>query len=281
MIRRFAIGLLTVILVGAAFWGHTLRQQVKNASLSTKLDQIVRVTNEPLVDCSLIAAQNPLVILALGQSNAANHGERTSTPSNPIILFANSKCILATDPLPGGTGSGSSIWSRLPRHLSMRNPKRPLVLSVIGIDATTITDWTSQQSPLPRLLTAHVKSMKAFGLLPQVVLWQQGEADARLGTSSEAYGAGLGKLANYLTDAGSDAPILLALSTVCRAEPNIAIRTAISTIALKNDRFKVGPDTDALNAADMRFDACHFSITGLNLAAKLWVSKLELIFASI
>ena len=281
MIRKFSLGILATTLIVLAFWGHHMRQDVKRTSLSTKLDQIVGVTNEPSLDCAHIATQNPLVILALGQSNAANHGERTYTPGVPVVLFTNGKCIIATDPLPGSTGSGGSIWSHLPRYLKTPDPKRPLVLSVMGIDATTVSEWTDNRSPLARRLTAHVKSMKANNLLPQVVLWQQGEADARLGTSAQAYGAGLNKLSGILTQAGSEAPIIAAFSTVCRSAPNATIRSAVKAMAQTNDRFKVGPDTDALTNIIMRFDGCHFSTAGLDRAAQLWAGDLNILFVSI
>jgi len=281
MIHKNGLGLLAAFLIASALWGIYMCHVVKSSSLYTKLDQIIHVSTEPLLDCTQLATQHPLVILALGQSNAGNHGERTSPSHAPIMLFADGKCIMATDPLPGSTGSGGSIWSRLPQNLLTTDMERPVVLSVLGMDATSIADWTSDQSPLRQRLTERVKSMKAVGLLPQVILWQQGEADARLGTTREAYGVGLDLLAKTLAQAGSDAPIVAALSTVCRSLPSHDIRTAITTKAAKNHEFRVGPDTDTLNDASSRLDGCHFSANGLDLAAKLWSSELQFVFASI
>jgi hypothetical protein len=281
MIRKIGLGLLAALLAGSALWVNPTRHAVKRSNQLAKLDQIVRVTSEPVVDCTQIAAQHPFVILALGQSNAANHGERANRTNMPVALIADGKCIMATDPLPGSTGNGGSIWSRLPNYLSAPNLQRPLVLSVMGVDATSIADWTSDQSPLRKRLTDRIKLMKALGLLPQVILWQQGEADAGLGTTSEAYGNSLNKLADALTQAGSDAPIVMALSTVCRSAPNFEIRVEIAAKAAHHSRFKVGPDTDILNDAGSRFDGCHFSAAGLDQAAKLWAAELRLVFASI
>jgi len=281
MIRKIGFALLAVLVVGATFWILHTRQAVKQTALSAKLDQVVSVTHEPVLDCAQIAAQRPFVILALGQSNAGNHGEPTSPSHAPVMLFADGKCIMGTDPLPGSTGSGGSIWSRLPHNLLTTDLHRPVVLSVMGIDATLVADWTSDQSPLRQRLTDRVKSMKALGLLPQVILWQQGEADSRMGTTGEAYKVGLDRLAAALTQAGSDAPIVTAYSTVCHSTPAANIRTAITAQSTQKSRFKVGPDTDSLNDATMRFDKCHFSAHGLDHAAALWAKALQLIFASI
>jgi hypothetical protein len=212
------------------------------------------------------------VILALGQSNAANHGEKANAADVPVLLIADNKCILAANPLPGSTGSGGSIWYRLPHYWLTLGRQRPLVLSVMGIDATSIADWTEDKSPLRQHLTDRVKSMKTLGLLPQFILWQQGEADARLGTTSEAYIAGLSKLAIALSQAGSDAPIVMAYSTVCHSAPNAGIRAAINSKVAQNSRFKIGPDTDTMIDMSSRFDGCHFSAKGLDHAAQLWAA---------
>lgn len=272
MIRKISCALLAVLLLGAALWLQLRHQAVKQTALLAKLDQIVKVTREPILDCAEIAAKNPLVILALGQSNAANHGERTKTPQTPVTLIADGKCVMATDPLPGSTGRGGSIWSRL---------KGPLLISVMGIDATSISEWTAEQSPLRQRLATHIATMKTLGLTPKVILWQQGEADAQLGTTAAAYAAELQKLADTLAQAGTDAPIIMALSTVCRSNANHAIRTAIITQATHNKRFKVGPDTDTLNKDLLRADGCHFSASGLDQAAQLWVTELQHEFTGI
>ena len=52
-------------------------------------------------------------------------------------------------------------------------------------------------------------------------------------------------------------------------------------MAQTNDRFKVGPDTDALTNIIMRFDGCHFSTAGLDRAAQLWAGDLNILFVSI
>jgi hypothetical protein len=280
MIRKVCLTLLAAILLCLAVWIYYLRYPTQRSILLTKLDQVVRVTNEPILDCTHLAARRPLVILALGQSNAANHGQLVSKGNAPVALIADNKCVSGTDPLPGSTGHGASIWARLPSHLSGSHPHRPLVLSVMGIDATSIAEWTDDESPLRQQLVERIKSMKALGLLPTLILWQQGEADARKGTNSQAYGAGLDKLAAILAQAGSDAPIVMAYSTYfCRSAPSNEIRQAIYAKATESRRFKVGPDTDTLKDADLRFNGCHFSDKGLHQAAQLWaaaVSKHEI-----
>ncbi len=257
-----------------AFGTVTGAHAFDKAGLQAKLDQIVLPGNERNVPCNLIAAQRPIVVLAIGQSNAANHGVRTPTTGLPTVLVADGRCIMATDPLPGSTGSGASIWYRLPQYFSRLEPQRLLVLSVLGVDATSIEDWVAEKSPLGERLANQVKSMRALGLMPHLVLWQQGEAEARLGTTAGAYRDSLDKLAKLLAQAGANAPIVMARSTVCRSAPNGAVRSAVEAKAASNTRFQLGPDTDTISGTELRGDGCHFSAKGLDRAAQLWAATI-------
>jgi Carbohydrate esterase, sialic acid-specific acetylesterase len=281
-IRRALLVAAVILLIIALGRYAGLGQPSERTKLSLKLDKIVRVDTEPVVSCATIAAQHPIVILALGQSNAANHGARAADTDVPIALIADGKCIMAVDPLPGGTGVGGSIWYRLPRHLSqLIQPRhRPVVISVLGVDATAIDEWTNEASPIRAQLIRQLQSMRSVELAPQLVLWQQGESDAKNGTTESAYADELDKLAGILDQAGVNAPIVAALSTVCRSDPNDAIRHAIETKAASNPRFKLGPDTDYDIHAGLRSNKCHFSTEGLDRAAQLWAATIAPLVAS-
>lgn len=179
ILRRFAGALLGALALGAA----GVASAFDKAALEAKLGQVARLGGEQRVSCASIAAQRPVVVLAIGQSNAANHGVLARGAAQPVVLMAEGQCVLAVDPLPGGTGRGASTWQRLPQYFSRLEPQRPLVLAVMGVDATSIEDWVGENSPLGARLENQVKSMRALDLMPHLILWQQGEADARLGTT--------------------------------------------------------------------------------------------------
>ena len=274
MCRLVLPGLTGALLCMLAFGRVAGAHAFDKAGLQAKFDEIVLPANERQVPCISIAAQRPIVVLAIGQSNAANHGVRPPETGTPIVLVAGGKCLMAADPLPGSTGIGASIWYRLPQYFSQLEPQRLLVLSVLGVDATSIEDWVAEKSPLGDRLVNQVKSMRALDLMPHLVLWQQGEAEARLGTTAAAYGDRLDKLARILAQAGANAPIVMARSTVCRSAPNAAVRAAVEAKAASNTRFRLGPDTDGLRGADLRRDGCHFSAQGLDRAAQLWAATI-------
>ncbi|MBK9234544.1 MAG: hypothetical protein IPO19_00130 [Rhodoferax sp.] len=152
-------------------------------------------------------ATRPLVLLVLGQSNAANHGALREQKPVALPVVLEEGCALATDPLPGATGRGGSIWSALPQALEAAGvDRRNVVFSVLAVDATSIADWTSPDSPLRQRLVQRLAALKRIGLMPDLVLWQQGEADARLGTDPMAYAAALQQLRTLLDAGGSQAP---------------------------------------------------------------------------
>lgn len=258
---------------GFAVWAFYAGRPADN-SLAYRVSLIRHVINESEADCRTIKTLQPLVLLALGQSNAGNHGARSRDTSAAVALIADDKCILATDPLPGATGSGGSIWSRLPRQLKAQGIEtRPVVMSVIAVDAATIDDWISPTSPLPEMLKSRVAHMKRLGLPPDFVLWQQGEADGRKNTTEQHYFDGLMQLGSLLDLTGTQAPVLLAYSTVCGSDPHMPIRQAIERVIAADSRFRLGPDTDTL-AGPINRDGCHLTTTGLESAARMWASAI-------
>ena len=265
---------LLVLAMAAALGSWAWRRG--GVQLDHRLASIVPVGQRPVLDCRVVAAGTPLVLLVLGQSNAANHGgvllEGGSAGEAEVTLLAEGHCLRARDPLPGGTGRGGSIWSRLERALQARGLRQPVVLSLLAVDASSIDEWT--RGPLKRRLSDQLAMLRQNGLPPAMVLWQQGEADARIGTSQEAYVHGLLALDAALKRAGLDIPLLLAKSTRCRSGPSAPIRAAIDAALESPSRFKPGPDTDDLSGSEHRSDGCHFTAQGLDAAADRWAESI-------
>nr|WP_316639069.1 sialate O-acetylesterase [uncultured Roseateles sp.] len=269
--------LLVVLLVIALAAGgrHFYRQHRQNLQLEAQLARIVPLRSEPRAACDDWARRKPLVLLALGQSNAGNHGSRFRSDDEPVMLVSGADCVMAQDPLPGATGEGGSIWRGLPALLSPALGGRPVVLSVLAVDATRIDDWTRPEGALAKRLSQQIKSMVQLGLKPDLVLWQQGEADARIDAPPEAYLHELMRLASLLDGAGTDAPIMLARSTLCRSPPHPGIRRALEQAVTLDPRFLAGPDTDTLLGEANRSDGCHLSAGGLKRAAQAWAGLIQ------
>ena len=243
-------------------------------SLGERVAQRVSPLGLPVAPCPAASDRRRMVILALGQSNAGNHGAVGQFDNSVVTIAIDGKCIFARDPLPGATGQGGSIWQRLAVLLRQQDNQREVVLAVFAVDASSIDDWVRSGSPLRSSLEQQLAYLRRLGLRPDAILWQQGEADARAGVTVASYAEKLDALSNVLDELGMQGPVYLARSTVCRSPANEAIRAAISRKIGLGGRWKSGPDTDQLTGPELRFDDCHFSAKGLDAAARMWLTAL-------
>ena len=267
-----ALALLAATTGAGALYLH-LRAPDRDALMARRLLERVPTARQAQVDCGSFRAQRPLVLLAIGQSNAGNHGraDGQATPVAPVQIMDAGLCSLSRDPLPGATGAGTSPWSLLPTRLAAAGLRRPVVLQLLAVDASSVDDWTRAAAPIARQLTKMMAANRASGLQPDLVLWQQGEADARAGTAPDRYVQGLRALLTSLRSGGVQAPVLLARSTVCRSAPAAGLRDALTALAAADRRFQLGPDTDAIV---QRHDGCHWSDSGRSQVAELWATAI-------
>jgi hypothetical protein len=75
-------------------------------------------------------------------------------------------------------------------------------------------------------------------------------------------------------EAGVDAPVYVALATLCEEGPHpfqnaAEIRRGQKKVISIRDRILPGPDTDLIGIEHRR-DRCHFSASGQELAAQAW-----------
>lgn len=273
---RWGIAITTVLAIAVGVWALASRSKAERDLLG-RLEQRVPFPSAGVEPCPTSSARR-LVILVLGQSNAGNHGaEEQPTPSvaSPAVMVSNGRaCVLSRDPLPGATGRHRSLWTEVASSLRARSYQREIVFMPLAVDATTIDEWTRSSSRLHAALEQLLADSVAAGVQPDIVLWQQGEADAQRGTTTTAYAQGLQRLVSIIRGAGVDAPIVAALSTRCgRSGPSAEIRSAVAGVAATRSGIRIGPDTDALDES-MRNHGCHFRVRGLRAAADLWASVL-------
>ena len=269
-----AAGAATTAAVAVAVaWWHA--GKADRALLARMQARAVAATS-PATDC-LKPTGRRLVLLVLGQSNAGNHGAETEPEARgegPMVtVFDGSGCRLSADPLPGGTGRHRSIWTRLEPQLRQRGVQAELLVALLAVDSTTIEDWTREGSPLRAELARLMQSLSRASLKPDAVLWQQGESDARQGTTSQLYESRFARLLADLRQAGIQAPVLIARSTRCRNVAGEGIRIAQANLVSRHEGLTPGPDTDLL-AGSLRDNDCHWSRAGIDAAAAAWATAI-------
>ena len=278
MSRRGVAGM--AVLVGLASlggWQVWRAERNLDDSLHTRLAAMTVAHGSARSTCGE-ASQPPLRLLILGQSNAGNHGAETEVPARAdnaqtVDVFTPQGCWRGPAPLPGGTGTHQSIWTRLGPHLATQGLDRPIQVALMAVDATTIADWTRAGSPLRVQFDGWLQDLQRAGFRADVILWQQGESDARLGTTAQRYVEGMEQLRAHLTQRGASAPLVMARSTRCRSSGGQAIRSAQDTLVARHADMRIGPDTDVLDG-DHRVNDCHFTRQGLDAAAQAWARGL-------
>ena len=239
-------------------------------------------TDAPLVEGKHLCntqtpAHDTLVLLVMGQSNAANAGQilYASHCENTFNFFEDSLFPLS-DPLKGSNGSGGSVWSRLGDKLIENNIAGTVIVAPCAVGGTRIEQWIPG-GDLNHLIGETVLHLKNSGLKVTQVLWHQGESNHVLlsgGLSPEQnaanYTADFNILANYLRGIGVDAPVYPAMATRCMGDPDPVLQEAQRNLA--NDSLGIynGPNTDLLDNS-YRFDKCHFNADGLNRHAEMWL----------
>ena len=272
--RRWLAGLLAVLLAVLA----VNRIAVARMRSVAKVDYSpppIAAPRTPAQPCVSPELGRPVVLLVLGQSNAANHGLAGSEATNASVFF-DSKCYKLSNPVAGGTGSLGSPWPRLAELLEQKG-RRNVVFAVHAIDATSVSQW-GVDGWVSGQLEEKVRQLQRADLSPSVVLWQQGEADARKGTSAEKYIDDFSKLVQRLRKAGVQAPILIARSSECRGRNFGTInRVQFKIPALMSGVFR-GPDLDSIGVY-ARYDGCHFGPEGIEQVAQLWANALDPVLA--
>jgi len=216
----------------------------------------------------------------MGQSNAGNHGEPAPAVAavNTIHVWHDGRCYLTGAPLPGGTGTGGSLWPQLEHELSVRSVpawlQRPRVYAVVAAEGTRIDEWSVDGTPLNMYWKAQLRKLLGEGWQPALLLWQQGEADAKAGTSAAAYVEAFLSFRTALHELGlSSVPLVAARSSYCEGVDTAAVQQAWQELGRMPQGMLPGPDTDSLLGSN-RQGRCHFSAEGLRRAASLWADVL-------
>jgi hypothetical protein len=241
------------------------------------------------VACHSSTAQE-IVLLTFGQSISASHGESGYTPHGNAINFNpnDGHCYVATDPLLGASiGSGShvgSIWGYLCDGLLATRRWDRCIVAPIAQGSTTMEEW-APGGAVNHLVREAVEGLRANGLVPSLLLYGQGEADASVRADPVAYQAHFNAMVANIRSF-SAAPILVAVETICYDSPDLIDTDDSTRVAKWIGQEKIaqaqravvnpakgilpGPYLDFISGREGRWDGCHLSTYGLKAAANQW-----------
>lgn len=232
--------------------------------------------NQEQVPFSVLEGRKVRCILTLGQSNSANHGSSRSRAAGEVYAYHDGKLWAASDPLPGSSGSGGSVWTRLgPLILADSSEDEAVVFCAIGKGSTSVRSWMPGHENFSRVEKA-IEGCQVMGIEIDEVIWHQGESDAWPGDmSAKDYEVALGSVIGGIRRLGVECPIYICQATRdYEGILNSAIREGQSAVWSEEDGVFAGVDTDSLGDR-FRSDGVHFNREGLHRFAELLKLAIE------
>ncbi|MDD5036986.1 MAG: sialate O-acetylesterase [Methylococcaceae bacterium] len=224
------------------------------------------------VDCQSLQGKT-MVMLAMGQSNSANHGEVRYTPKRKVYNFFRGKCYRAADPLLGATGDRGSVWTRFADRVIEAGLYGTVLIASVGATGTPIGRWKSDGDLHHRILAA-IEALHGRGFRITQMFWHQGEQDTSLNTAEAKYKASFLDMLGSIRKQGVDAPIYVAVASWNGDTFSQDVERAQMELPNPDQKIYPGPNTDEWTGATDRYGV-HFSDAGLNKVADSWLQRLK------
>lgn len=226
--------------------------------------------------CALASGRTAIIVVH-GQSNAANYGSARHTSREAVDNFdpASGKCFAAADPLLGTDGLGGSFATHLGDMLIQAGRYDRVILVPIARGGASLAFLNDEGA---KLVTNAIAKLKAAGLTPTHILFQQGETDALMTTTAEQYAALLHQLVKRFRSEGFDAPFYVSRSAKCDyAGPKNTMAVRAGQLAAIDAALDIrhGPDTDTIGNEGRSEDGCHMNQIGTIANATLWASFIQ------
>ncbi len=214
------------------------------------------------------------VFITAGQSNSANHGSTTLTPTDSrVSSWGLGGWQFAVDPQPIATGEGGTPWPHMGDLLAQRYDV-PIGLISVGWGGTSVEQWlpTTATDDLFSRIELALEEVGPQGV--RAILWHQGESDLALETSTEEYAQRLSEVINASRDvAGWELPWIVARASYLPSFSNESLALIIDAqqLVINNDPLTYeGPYTDDMIGEEWRYDTVHFNEAGLIEHAVRW-----------
>lgn len=226
--------------------------------------------------CSPVFGRTAIIVVH-GQSNAANFGSARHMSRETVDNFdpASGKCFAAADPLLGTDGLGGSFATHLGDILIQAGRYDRVILVPIARGGASLAFLNDEGA---ELTTNGIAKLKAAGLTPTHILFQQGERDALMTTTAEQYAALLHQLVKRFRTAGFDAPFYVSRSAKCDyAGPKNTAAVRAGQLAAIDAALNIrqGPDTDTIGNEGRVSDGCHMNEIGTIANAALWAAFIQ------
>ena len=220
--------------------------------------------------------ESTFCILVLGQSNAANHGWPRARAGKDCYALSAEGWHPAVDPLPGASGEGGSVWTRLAPLMMRDGRTEKVVFACVAQGSSRVVDWLEGGRHEPRIRQI-LQVLRREELKVDLVIWHQGETESWDDDSDgELYAEQLKGLFRNLRAQGVMSPIMVCQTSVDPDEVvNAAIRDAQKQVAQSMDGVILGPDTDLLGLDHRKEDRVHWNQQGMEAFSQMLMRSMD------
>jgi hypothetical protein len=251
----------------------------KLAGRGTSQPDLTALAPPPRIErpCGPVSGGTAIIVVA-GQSNAANYGDTRYVAREPVDNFdpSTGKCFAAADPLLGADGAGGNFATRLGDILIQAGRYDRVILVPIAVQGASLSVLDNEEAGRIDNVIAKLQAAK---LTPTHFVFEQGEKDAVLTTTSQQYVSLLHQFVERFRAAGYDAPFYLSQTTKCdTAGPKNTEAVRAGQLSAIDDALNIrrGPDTDMIgNDGRNPNDGCHMSGLGTLANAALWAAFIK------
>jgi hypothetical protein len=218
------------------------------------------------------------VIITLGQSNAANHGDGQYVATKRVDNFNvyDGKCYHAADPLLGASGKGGNFATRFGDMVIGRALFDRVIIAPIGMGGTTVEQWAEEGLFNHRIL-AVIRRLHDAGFTPDFIFWHHGEGNRGVTDhGGRQYRKNLLEVIRTFRRFGVDAPFFVALAGRDNSLSGPACQyVRVGQLGAVNPEIGtyLGPDTDRIES-EHRSDSVHLTESGLSKLAEMWADTL-------
>ena len=215
-----------------------------------------------------------LVLLIIGQSNAANSSGQRQPARDRVVNYFDGKCYVASSPLLGTTSIGGEPWTLLGTKLITAGIADQVILVPSAMSGSSIVQW-QDGAELNLMLRSVLSGVSVHYKITQI-LWHQGENDYGTSMTKEQYVEKFMSLVKSIRAERVDAPIYVSVASRCELTDvpwtaSNPIADAQRSLPNAEARILQGVDTDALIDPSDRMDDCHFGASGQEKFANAWV----------
>ena len=211
--------------------------------------------------------EDPLTILAIGQSHAANSIEsrQSNAENKDIYNYFGGTCYALEDPLLGTTDTNGTIWSRLAPRLQ-KQIKKPFVIMTYAAGGVRSEQWLPGETTLGLMkrATDDVDEYIENGGKIDYIVYYQGESDALINATKAGFISRVTKIFDHLqTRYEGEQKFLIFASSLCLPynEASSEIIAAQNEIAAMRKDTVLVFNSDLLDK-EFRRDGCHFNDKG-------------------